>query len=440
MSLVSKPVLRFLPLLPVVLAGIVIGMGCQRFGDDILAEPKSETGRTLSISTSDSASSATSRTIGDTLYSLSALGGAKLWYQQELDSDRVSQVEASYSLSQQWLNREFGAGNLAHVDIYLASAQETTRLARTHSFQHPDWLGGFYSFTEGEGHIEGAEVFINAEATSIPQTVGHEMTHLRTPSAPIWFSEGIAEYIGSRVSVILDPLWLEHRTLQARHKVRSSVNEGTLPSFDQLTQFEWNAIREYLLLELIYSESWLVSEFIARKFGEATLFRLALLYEEGFSHSEDPFPQLLGFSANDLLDAFAKDIKENLNEEEMIGADLCAVNELAMRSLNTTDEWNTLSSQNSLTDQNTRQKRVRAIHESWLQLLSNIKAIDSSGDAIAVHSLFTDYFEIMALAFLKLQMGDVSSANTLLGIGNDIGLRSATVMNNEFAARLWLSC
>ena len=439
MATASMPIRRFRSLLAIVAVALVIATGCQRFQSDA-PEPTPAPTDTPAVATPVPTPFTESEVIEGRSYIRQPLQGATLRYEEQLDPEKVWQMEASYVLSQQLLTDELGADEAITVDIYLASASETVRFAQAHNLQHPAWLGGFYYFLERDGRIEGAEVFVNAAATSIPQTVGHEMTHLRTPSAPIWLSEGIAEYMGSRVSAVLDPLWQQQRVLQARHTVRFAVVSGTLPSFEALTQFEWNAISEYALLEIIYSETWQISEFIARTYGTDTLSRLLLLYDEGLSHTEDPFPQLLGMSAADLWSAFSTDIVENLNGQEHVGLTLCSIDALGERSLDITDEWNGLSSLSLLQDQQIVQERLLSIHEDWLQLLSDTKALEPSGDAVAVHSLFIDYFEIMTHALRLLQRGDTSSTNAFLSLGNEMALRSATVLNSAFAERPWLAC
>ena len=433
------PARRSRSLLAIVAVALVIATGCQRFQSDA-PEPTPAPTDTPPLATPVPTPSTGSEIIEGKRYIRQPLQGATLRYEERLDPEKVLQMEASYVLSRQLLLDELGADQAMSVDIYLSSASEIVRFAQAHDFQHPAWLGGFYYFLERDGRIEGAEVFVNAAATSIPQTVGHEMTHLRTPSAPIWLSEGIAEYMGSRVSTVLDPLWQQQRMLQARHTVRSAVVDGTLPDFEALTQFEWNAIGEYALLEMIYSETWQISEFIARTYGTDTLSRLLLLYDEGLSHTDDPFPQLLEMSAADLWSAFSADIVENLNEQEHVGLTLCSIDAIAEQSLDITDEWNSLASLSFLQDQQIIQARLPSIHEDWLRLLSDTKALEPSGDAIAVHGLFIDYFEIMAHALRLFQRGDTSSADAFLSLGNEMALRSATVINSAFAERSWLSC
>ncbi|MCZ6891979.1 MAG: hypothetical protein O7F09_05635 [Chloroflexi bacterium] len=433
------PVRRFHSLLAIVAVALVIATGCQRFQSDA-PEPTPAPTDTPVLATAVPTPSVGSEIIEGRRYIRQPLQGATLRYEELLDPETVWQLQASYVLSRQLLTDELGVDQAIPLDIYLSSASEIVRFAQAHDFQHPAWLGGFYYFRERDGRIEGAEVFVNAAATSIPQTVGHEMTHLRTPSAPIWLSEGIAEYMGSRVSTVLDPLWQQRRMLQARHTVRSAVLDGTLPGFEALTRFEWNAIGEYALLEMIYSETWQITEFIARTYGSDTLSRILLLYDEGLSHTEDPFPQLLGRSAADLWSAFGTDIVENLNEQERVGLTLCSIDALAKRSLAVTDEWNSLVSLSFLRDQQIVQARLRSVHEGWLRLLSDTKALEPSGDAIAVRGLFIDYFEIMVHALGLFQQGDTSSADAFLSLGNDMALRSATVINSAFAERSWLSC
>ena len=439
MATASMPVWRLGPLLAIVTAALVLATGCHRFQGDA-PEPTPAPTDTPAVATPVPTPLTGSEIIEGRGYIRQPLQGATLRYEEQLDPEKVWQMEASYVLSQQLLTDELGANQAINVDIYLLSASETVRFAREHDLQHPAWLGGFYYFLERDGRIEGAEVFVNAAAASIPQTVGHEMTHLRTPSAPIWLSEGIAEYMGSRVSTVLDPLWQQQRVLQARHSVRSAVLDDTLPSFEALTQFEWNAIGEYALLELIYSETWQISEFMARTYGADTLSRLLLLYDEGLSHTEDPFPQLLGMSSADLWSAFSTDIVENLSEQERVGLTLCSIDALGERSLDITDEWNSLASLSFLQDQQIIQERLLSIHDGWLQLLSDTKALEPSGDAVAVRSLFIDYFATMTHTLRLFQQGDTSSANALLSLGNEMALRSATVLNSAFAERPWLSC
>ena len=445
----SQLALRYRSPLAIVAVALLIAVGCQRFesgAPEPTAAPMDAPAVATPVPTAtqppipDPTPSAGSEIIEGQRYIRRPLQGATLRYEALLDRETVWQLEASYAVSQQLLGLELGAEGAVPVNIYLSSASETVRFAQSLDFQHPAWLGGFYYFLERDGEIEGAEVFVNAEATSIPQTVGHELTHLRTPLAPIWLSEGIAEYMGSRVSMVLEPLWQQRRILQARRTVRTAVVDGTLPTFETLTEFEWNAIDEYALLELIYSETWQILEFISRTYGPDTLPRFLALYDERLSDTKDPFPQLLGLPAEELWSAFSTDVVENLTEPERVGVTLCSIGELGELSLDLTAEWNRFTPLTIFQDREVVQEQFRSLTERWQVLLDDLKALEPSGDAVAVHGLFVDYFEIMAHALHFFQQGDTSSANAALSLGNEMALRSSIVLNSAFAERSWLAC
>ena len=190
------------------LVALTIMVGCQRFESD-QAEPAPVATASEHLPSDFSVAPTATPSTGIEViegrpYVRRPLQGATLRHEAWVDVRQVRLVEEAYALTQRLLRDELGITDLPLVDIYLTLSAETERFALAHEFQHPSWLGGFYYYIVRDGAVQDAEVFVNVDVSgSTPHTVGHELTHLTTPLAPHWLSEGVAEYIGSRVGTSL---------------------------------------------------------------------------------------------------------------------------------------------------------------------------------------------------------------------------------------------
>ena len=437
-------------LLPFLAALLLVAAGCQRFQrdepvaaptpiDTVAPAPTPTPAPTETPSPTPTASAGT-EFIDGRPYVRRPLQGAVLRYEAWVDFGSVRQIEEAYAIARQVLLDELGIAQLPPVDIYLTLASETMRFAEDRNFQHPAWLGGFYYYLIREGEVVDAEVFVNADTGSIPHTVGHELTHLTTPAAPHWLSEGIAEYIGSRAGMALEPGPEEQRVLQTRHTVRAATEDATLLSFQELAQFEWNAIEDFRTLELVYAEAWHLMEYIARTFGTASLFDLLAQYDDGLSEDEDPFQPALGLSAEALWSDFTADMAENLLETERVGLSICSLRGMRERSLVLTGEWNRFASLTTDLDSPQAAERLQAFGQAWRALLDESGALEAPGEAAAIRDLAADYFRTMAHAMDYFQQGELPEANNAITLGSAYARRSTASLGEALVQRPWLTC
>ena len=443
---------RFLLLLFAATFAVIVTAGCQRFQRDepvaaptpiptVAPAPTSTSTPTATETPSPTATpSAGTEFIEGRPYIRRPLQGAILRYEAWVDYSVVRQVEEAYAVARRILLEELGVAEVPPVDIYLSLANETVRFAEDRNFQHPAWLGGFYYYLIREGEVVDAEVFVNASAGSIPHTVGHELTHLTTPAAPHWLSEGIAEYIGSRAGTALEPGSEEQRVLQTRHTVRAATADTTLLSFQELAQFEWNAIEDFRTLELVYAETWHLMEYIARTFGTASLFELLAQYDDGLSEAEDPFQSTLGLSAEALWSEFTADITESLLEAERVGLRICSLTDMRERSLALTGEWNRFASLAIALDSPQALEQLQAFGQGWTALLDESVALEALEEAVAIRDLTAGYFRIMAQAMDYFLQGEVSEANDALTLGSAYAHRRSAALEEALFQRPWLTC
>ena len=142
MATASMPVRRFRSLLAIVAVALVIATGCQRFQSDA-PEPTPAPTDTPAVATPVPTPFTESEVIEGRSYIRQPLQGATLGYEEQLDPEKVWQMEASYVLSQQLLTDELGADEAITVDIYLASASETVRFAQAHNCWQPAKVAHF---------------------------------------------------------------------------------------------------------------------------------------------------------------------------------------------------------------------------------------------------------------------------------------------------------
>ncbi len=148
----------------------------------------------------------------------------------------------------------------------------------------PEGVGGFFEFMKGRVVIPS-----NGSTTQFAHTIRHELVHVFTMSkfnrvlldhriqvdrvAPLWFTEGLAEY------------WSTEWDTQADLVVRDAVMYHYVPGTDQMYRISGT----YLMYKLGQN----VCRFIARRYGEE---KLLLLFENAWisKNWEETFKATLG--------------------------------------------------------------------------------------------------------------------------------------------------
>lgn len=122
----------------------------------------------------------------------------------------------------------------------------------------------------------------------------HELTHVavgdRDDGAPVWFAEGIAEYMGNRDVPQDERRIATVAVSRARDGVTAMPSSGSFNGSDQA----WN-----------YALSWMACDYIAANLGESRLWRLmSALHAEGRGTTDDQqdavLEQVLGFDSHEL--------------------------------------------------------------------------------------------------------------------------------------------
>ncbi|WP_435769208.1 hypothetical protein [Nocardioides sp. SYSU DS0651] len=180
-----------------------------------------------------------------------------------------------------------------------------------YALQDPDFLRGLSNQTVGDpGRADGLTIAVPVDATDrrkgvasyrvflnprvldedpgvLGRLVRHELTHAtlgpRGVRAPLWLSEGIAEYVSVR------PMPPSRRRLPT-DALRVAGAADELPGDEEFGSAQ---------AEAWYAVSWWICEYVARTYGEDTLFVL-LDRLDGSADQEDVVPEVLGITTAQL--------------------------------------------------------------------------------------------------------------------------------------------
>ena len=370
------------------------------------------------------------------------LQGAVLRYEARITQETVAQLIMAYDLTHQLLQAKPLGKALPPMAIYLSTPSETIRFAEDRNFQHPAWLGGFYFFhVNDDGEVVDPEVFVTSTGGSISHTVGHELAHLATPLAPHWLSEGIAEYIGNKVAMIMEPRFAQERLLQTRSTLRRAIADSAALRFEDLEQFEWNSVEEQRSMELVYSQTWHLMEYLSEAYGPDALSKLLALYGRGLSPVADPFLLAFEISTDNLWDDFTNDISHKLLFPERVGQQLCRVHYLQERNRALYSEWNDFASTwISSGDMPLFPQQLQDFQKQWITLEEEAARQEWAGDSADVMAIFSAHFRAMVEAIDYFQEGEVRRGNESLAVANDAASQGTWYLNRALATRSWLVC
>ena len=370
------------------------------------------------------------------------LQGAVLRYEAWITQETVDQLIMAYDLTHQVLQAKPLGKALPSMAIYLSTASETIRFAEDRNFQHPAWLGGFYFYhVNDDGDVVDPEVFVTSTGGSIPHTVGHELTHLTTPLAPHWLSEGIAEYIGNRVAMIMEPRFAQERFLHTRSTLRKAIADSAALRFADLEHFEWNNVVEPGSMELVYSQTWHLMEYLSETYGPDALSKLLALYGRGLSPVEDPFLLAFEISTDDLWDSFTNDISHKLLFSEQVGQHLCRIHYLQERNRALYSEWNDFASMlGSSEDMPLFSQKLQNFQKQWISLEEEADQQEWAGDSADIMAIFSAHFRAMVKVMDDFQEGEAVRGNEALAVANDAVSQGTWYLNRALATRSWLVC
>ena len=373
-------------------------------------------------------------------YLLESLPGATLEYDPWVDYRTVRRVQEAYSLALRVLEDELAVDDMPAITLRIALDVQFNRIAADNQFNHPAWLAGFSSYFLRDGQVADGRIYLSAYARGQTHNVAHELTHLATPGLPTWLNEGVAEYIATRVQAELQPQLQQRRLLDSRGTVRRALEQGDLPTLDELAGFPWWAPTDQLQLELVYAHAWQLVEYVAREYGTDDLIGVVAAYRQDPETEQDLFLSGLGVQESTLWEAFAVDLVRNLTPEEEEGVVLCSLVDLTTEGRAVSQEWNEyLDWINGGQGQSDTQV-FQAFGLRWTLLLEEaVDLVPPQGPGQA-HVRFLDYFDAMVTVMERFGLGEVSTANAMLTDANRRTELAAIALQDAFAQRPWLDC
>ena len=367
--------------------------------------------------------------------------GATIRYEPWVDYEDVQVVHEAYDMALQVLRKDLGIENVALPEIYITLPNQFRRFVSEGEFVHPTWLAGLSSYYLREGEVTEGKLYVNPRATGLVRNIAHELSHLATPGLPTWLNEGVAEYIGSRVELAMDPKAYLIKDLNARATVRHALGRGDLPDMDELENFPWKDAQDFASLDLAYSETWLLVEYVARTSSLDGLLALLARYQEDTTEEGiDPFLDTLGVTSDLLWDGFSQDILQNLTLDEREGQGLCNLAVLGDEAGLISLDWNIFlnSTDQSRPDRNS--DRFLEFARRWESLRARVDGLESVGVGIPIHNILLPYFGDMVLTMEEFAAGEVPSANQMLLMANSNYSQAVALLREAYIERPWLFC
>src|SRR5205085_2428665 len=144
------------------------------------------------------------------------VGTRHLYVQDGVTADQVDWVVRGCDLAERAISQRLGLpAPRAPLALYLLADQSEFRLRTSQLTGLP--LETIGQVEGGRAYHHGARRGIYLDAAALPAApqaahlVGHELVHLAERDAlgagrlPLWFSEGLAEYVGQEVMAAVDP-------------------------------------------------------------------------------------------------------------------------------------------------------------------------------------------------------------------------------------------
>ena len=375
-----------------------------------------------------------------TLYLREELSNAVLYYEPFVDYRAVLKVSQSYTFAKDIIQKELGINELARVNIYVTFDEEFDRFLESSDFADTSFLAGFYSLVIHDDEVADAKVFLKAQAPGLVHNTAHELAHVATPWLPVWMSEGVADYIAARVSMVLDPQFEEQRVLKTQQTVRAASTLGTLLDLEGLENFDWAGEDNYETLTTVYAQTWHLVEYVARRYGPDGLRALVAEYSKDREQADDRFLLAVGASADKVWRGFTVDIVENLTLQEEVGLGLCGLVQLVNESASITRDWNRFLSSADLEDPNVRRELFLGFSQRWGALATETGGYTVAEEALPVRDLWLSYFQISVEAMEEFARGDIVMANGSLKDANLVYSKANSALGEAFSQRPWLAC
>jgi hypothetical protein len=369
-----------------------------------------------------------------------AIPGATLMYEPWVDYQTVVLVKETYAATRDALSEELGIADFAPVGIYVTLESQFNEFAAESNFEHPSLLAGFSSFIFYQDEVIEAEVYVNAQASGIVANTAHELTHIATPGLALWLSEGVAEYIGSRVGELLDVAAQQERTLAARQVVRHAIQRGDLLERTELENFLWKAPDNINQLDLVYAQTWQLVEYVARSPARDRLPTLVAAYRQSGIEDMTVLDEVLGRSGATLWQDFSNDLLQNLTHEERVGAELCTLSQLRARSEGITRDWNAFLRLASADRPELSMEQFVQFGERWAALGADTARVSLMEETSPIRTSIVAYAQMMEQAMGRFADSDTAAANKDLVVANQAFDGLTTRLQASLAERSWLSC
>ena len=366
--------------------------------------------------------------------------GAVLHYEPWIQFATLQQVTDTYFRTKEMLRREFMIEEPPLPEIYVLFPEQFQHFVEEGQFTNPVFLAGLSSHIFRDGEVSDAKVYVDANGQELFRNVAHELTHPATPGVPTWLSEGVAEYIASRVQMETDPEQARFRLLDSRGRVRRALQSGDLPDLQELQEFLWKEAEQLRKLELAYGESWQLVEYIAQATSTQALVHLMESHREDEPEDGDIFLDSLGITSEALWEGFTKDLLENLTVEETEGAALCDLARLGSEAGLISRDWNIFLNQIDQSKPELAIEEFGGFKERWQHLARDSSNLTPYEEAETYSEQMKNYLESMVLVMDVFIENNIFSGNTLLLAANLQYTHIVDDLKKEFDARRWLQC
>ena len=366
--------------------------------------------------------------------------GAVLHYEPWIEFTTLQQVTDTYFRTKEMLRREFRIEDPLPPEIYVLLPEQLHDFVAEGKFTNPVFLAGLSSHIFRDGEVSDAKVYVSAKGQELFRNVAHELTHPATPGIPTWLSEGVAEYIASRVQEETDPDQARFRFLDSRGRVRRALQSDDLLDLQELQDFLWKEAERLQELELAYGESWQLVEYIVQATSTQALVHLMESHREDEPEDGDIFLDSLGITSEALWEGFTKDLLENLTVEETEGVALCDLARLGNEAGLISRDWNIFLNQIDQSKPELAIEEFGRFKERWQRLVQGSSGLTPHEEVETFYEQMQNYLESMVLVMDVFVENNILSGNTLLLAANLQYTHIVDDLKKESEARRWLQC
>ena len=364
----------------------------------------------------------------------------KVIYEPWIDSDTVQSVVASYDLTWKVLEDEFGIGKIS-FEVHLLFPGQLTGFVNDGGFSDPEILTGLSSHFFTDGQVSEAKIYVDVTDEALLRNVPHELTHPATPNLPTWLSEGVGEYVATRVQTEVDPIRAKLHELESRGLVRSAIKLGNAISIRDLQDFDWKNTANKGQLDLAYAQSWHLVEYIRKSYSRESLAVLIKGFQADEIDEDTLFIQMLGDSPHLIWLEFTEDIQRSLTLDELEGKVLCKVAEFGNGSSLISRDWNIFVNQSKISglDADLLFKELEQYKKRWRKLEQEATAYNPEVSD-SLYERIGSYFQQMVASMNFYISNDFLQGDIMLHQAKLEYKDISDDLAREFTDRRWLKC